>query len=196
MDLGKLSKQLEMLPASGLTLELKHTVFFGPQRTIHFFSMSSILMSVYFLFFLFIVISPFLLPLALWQSILIAFISVGYGQNLFRKYLLLSHPASIKKIVFTELGWCYVQLNDSNVFKADIIRNTILTEHLIILNMIEQPGQESLSSSIGLKIQNLISSNQHSIFLTRDQLGATQFRDIKCHLRFISFIKKEDDLEK
>ncbi len=120
----------------------------------------------------------------------------GYGQRLFRKHLLLNHPAAIKKMVFTELGWCYIQLNDSKIFKADIKRNTILTEHLVILNMIEQPGEEASGTNFRLKIRHLFFLNQYSIFLTRDQLGATKFRDIKCYLRFINYIKKEESLEK
>jgi len=112
-----------------------------------------------------------------------------YGQSLLRKHLLLNHSESIKKIVFTELGWCYVQLNDSKIFKADIKRNTIVTEHLVILNLVEQPNQANVNLSVWPKLGRLIYSSQHSIYLTRDRLGGSLFRAIKCHLRFISFVK-------
>lgn len=189
MDLGILSKQLERLPASGLTLELKHSVFFHQRNKDNSFGVALFLTVIYIIFFLFVFISLFLFAIQIWQSMVLALMSLLYGQSLLRKHLLLNHPESIKKIVFTELGWCYVQLNDSKIFKADIKRNTIITEHLVILNIVEQPNQASVKLSIWSKLRMLIYSSQHSIFLTRDRLGDSLFRVIKCHLRFISFVK-------
>ncbi|WP_214660578.1 hypothetical protein [sulfur-oxidizing endosymbiont of Gigantopelta aegis] len=108
-----------------------------------------------------------------------------YCQIIFRQHILLSLPSAIKQLVFTELGWCYVQLNNDRVFKADISEDTILTEHLVILNLKPQ-SPESLWQKLNIL-------NQHSIILTKNRLTKEKFRELKRHLRFINFHKAPDN---
>lgn len=187
MDSGILSVQSEKLPASGLMLELKCPLF-GERH----FGFSYFLSVIYFLFFLLLLYSVYSLPLLPFfpslvvQFLCIAMLLVWYFQYLFRKHFLLTHPFSINKIVFTELGWCYVQLNNSRTFKADIESDTILSEHLVILVL------------KGRKLKGWrrkMYFNNFSVLLTADRLNNDKFREIKRHLRFISFTKIPDKKE-
>lgn len=168
MDSGILSTHTQNLPASGLALELTRV--------------PSFIMGIYLVFFLLLLsacyLSTSIFSLFLFTMILI----IAYGQLLFRKNLLRKHPSAIKKIVFTELGWCYVQLNNGRTIKADIDVDSILTEYLIILNLNEH-SEDS---------RNLHFLKYHSVLLTANELGSEKFRKIKRHLRLISFSKKNE----
>lgn len=192
MDSGILSTQSEKLPAYGLALELKKTFIFNG-----IFALSDILNLVYMLFFLLLLSALYLLPslplfsTSLAQFFCLAVILVWYGWLLFSKHFLLNHPFSIKKMVFTELGWCYVELKNSQIFKADICSDTILTEHLVILNLTQRLNDHPEKSFLS-RIRNFSFFNHHSVLLTADRLGRNKFRELKRHLRFISFTKIPD----
>jgi hypothetical protein len=182
MDLGILSKQLEQLPASGLVFELKGA---GQKAGTTFAALSSVLSLCYLVFFLLLFIALIQLPLTLWLLIPLIMGLAFYSQLIFRKNILLSLPRSIKQLTFTELGWCYVRLNNDTVFKADISEHSILTEHIVILNLKPQTPETLL--------QKLNIFAQHSIILSRDRLNKEKFRELKRHLRFINFNKKPED---
>ena len=91
----------------------------------------------------------------------------------------MTHPDSIKKLIFTELEWCYVQLNNQQIFKAYIQRHTILSEYLVILN---------LKSKKELTLFPLIYN--YSVFLNADNIGYEKFREVKRYLRLFQFEKK------
>jgi hypothetical protein len=190
MDSGKLSAQLETLPASGLTLDLKGVDFFNHEND-QPPGLFYVLSFVYLLFFLLLLITLSVLPLQTWQVLFFSVIIIGYCQYLFRRHFLLNYPLSIKKLVFTELGWCHVQLNNSQVFKADIESDTILTEHLVLLNLRKHHVSEHDSFFGRIKSDGF--SNHYSVILTADRLGSERFREIKRHLRFISFSQKEHE---
>jgi len=168
MDSGILSTQSEKLPASGLTLELNR--------------IPSFIMGIYIVFFLLIFIVCYLLTIQFWLFSGVAFVIALYGQFLFRKKLLRNHPDAIKKIVFTELSWCFMLLNNSQIIKADIEPDSILTEHLIILNLNGHSQRNSLSNFF----------NHYSVLLTASEVGGEKFRQLKRHLRLINFSKKEE----
>ena len=198
MDLGILSAQLEKLPASGLRLELKCPDIFSGCFGCSGFKggLSYALILVYLLFFLLLFTALYCLPLlplfsSFWvQFLCLALVLVWYCQQLLRKHILLNHPHSIKKLVFTELGWCYVQLKNSQIFKADINKDTILTEHLVILNLTERNLRDYSESTFFSRIRHFSFFNKHSVLLTAGRLDSKKFRDIKRHLRFISFSTK------
>ena len=109
-------------------------------------------------------------------------IILAYSQRLLRKDLLRNHPLSIKIIVFTELGWCVIQLNNGEVIKVDIDINSILSEQLVILNFTEH-----LEDSGYFKFLK-----HYSVLLTAQELSSEPFRQVKRYLRLINFFKKED----
>ncbi|MCW8931044.1 MAG: hypothetical protein OQL19_12495 [Gammaproteobacteria bacterium] len=133
-----------------------------------------------------------MIPINIDYYIIFTVVIIWYCQHIYRKQFLFNVPSSVKKIVFTELGWCYVQLNNSYIFKADIASDTVLTEKLVILNLVERRSNDSVSSPIQLIGHSIFSKNQ-SVLLTADRLGCDKFREIKRHLRFISFNKTESD---
>lgn len=177
-----MSRQLERLPASGLTIEFKEATL-----NRECFGLAAALSVATLIFFLLICVVLNLLPLSFWQMLCLFLLLFFYCQNLFRKHFLLNHPLSINRIIFTEIGWCYVQLNSSQVFKADIEYDTVLTEHLVILNLRAQDADAQTSNSLLSRITKLKLFNQYSIFLTADRLGRDKFRNIKRHLRLINF---------
>lgn len=181
MDLGILSKQLETLPASGLVVELKNHF--------HFLDLT------YLLFFLVLLFSVFLLPIVFWQATIISIFLFWYCLQLFRRHILLSHPLAINKLVFTELGWCYVQLHNQKIYKADIRSDTILTEHLVILNLTKRDFIFDLKQREHIFYGLMSTIKKHQLFnhsvviLTADRLGCDVFRNVKRHLRLVDFIK-------
>ncbi|MCU7939804.1 MAG: hypothetical protein KZQ64_01595 [gamma proteobacterium symbiont of Bathyaustriella thionipta] len=166
MDLRKLSAHAKNLPASGLTLELKRV--------------PSFIIAVYLLFGLLIVTACYISLPNFGLFLCTILVIVAYGQFILRKSLLRKHQTAIKYLVFTELGWCYVQLNNDKIFKADIDVDSILTEHLIILNFNEHSAVSIFSSIF----------NHYSVLLTASELGDENFRKVKRHLRLINFSKK------
>jgi hypothetical protein len=168
MDSGILSTQLENLPASGLAIELN--------RVPPFF------IGIYLLFFLLVVIACYLSISTFSFFLCSTFAIAAYGQLLFRKSLLRSHPSALKNLVFTELGWCFIRLNNGRIIKADIDVDTILTEHLIILNLNEHLVDSLWSHFL----------KHHCVLLTANELGSDKFRQIKRHLRLINFSKKNE----
>jgi len=116
----KLNNELDKLPASGLILQLRPV---------------SCLFWIYVCFFSLIILSVLILPVDLWQKIIILLILSVFFQLILRKDLLLKHPQAIQKLVLTELDWCFIQFNNDQLVKANILPNTILTEHLVILNL-------------------------------------------------------------
>jgi len=177
MDSGILSKQLENLPASGLTLELKND----------FTGVAFALSIVYIIFFLLLMTALFLLAspitLAKWPFFFLFAALFWYCLTLYQKYFLMKHPNAIIKLVFTELGWCHVQFRSSSIIKADVRADTILTGHLVILNLKAHSERKNW----------LPFSKNYSIFITADRVGLNKFRDLKRHLRFISFIDKNEN---
>jgi len=166
MDSRILSTQLEKLPASGLTLKL-HSC--------------SWLNAIYSVFFLLLLITIFLLPVLLWQQLILITGLCCYGQFMFRKHLLFRHPESVNKLVFTELGWCFIELNNSHIIKADIQRDSILTEYLVIINLRDQDLRSFIPGFL----------KGYSVSLTANSVGADDFRKLKRYLRLISFAKLE-----
>ncbi len=104
-----------------------------------------------------------------------------YCFYLYRRYFLLNHPESIKRLVITELGWCHVQLKNTQIFKADIDSDSILCEHLVILNLNRKKSEEPT-----ILIQCLNYFKIYSIFLTAGRIGNNKFREIKRYLRLLN----------
>ncbi|MCP3850017.1 MAG: hypothetical protein GY694_07240 [Gammaproteobacteria bacterium] len=171
-----MSKQLENLPASGLTLELKN----------HFKGIAFALSIVYIIFCLLLVIALLILatPFTLdkWPFGFLFVVIFWYCLTLFKKNFLMIHPDSIIKLVFTELGWCHVQFKNLCITKANVQADTVLTEHLVILNLKGHSEQKKWP----------FISNGYSIFVTADRIGHDKFREFRRYLRFISFIEKEE----
>ena len=93
-----------------------------------------------------------------------------------------THPLAIKKLLFTELGWCYITLNNGRIVKAGIKTDTIATEYIVILNLYGQSDQSALAAFF----------NNYSVILTAQEVGEEPFRQLKRYLRLINFSKKED----
>lgn len=153
----KLNNELDKLPASGLILQLRP---------------ASSLLWIYVCFFSLILLSVLILPVDLWQKISILLILCAFFQLILRKDLLLKHPKSIQKLVLTELHWCFIQFNNDQLVKATILSNTLLTEHLVILNL-----QNRSLKSLFFK--------QYSIVITAESIGKDNFRKLKRYLRFM-----------
>ncbi len=172
MDSGILSSQLEKLPACGLAVDLKSHFHF--------------LYFIYLIFFLLLILSVFLLPVPLWQAVALGIVLFWFCVQIFGRHIHLYHPSAVKKLVFTEAGWCYVQLNNDKIYKADICTDTILTEHLVILNL---KRREIYTQSPHQLMALLYKHKRSSIFLTSERTGRNIFRKVKRHLRLIDFIK-------
>lgn len=189
MDSGTLSTQLEKLPASGLTLKPKT---------------SSLLFWVYLVFFLLILLALVLLPVPSWQLWLMIVVLTVYCQWIFRKHLLLNHPDSIEKLVFTELNWCALQLKNSRVCKADILPNTFISEFLVIVNLQESSTAmepPTLYNTFALYWQSVKSvlpvlRNTYTVILTAESIGSDNFRQLKRYLRFRSVSRNTDLIHK
>lgn len=162
-----LSTHMQKLPASGLMLELTRVPTF--------------LVGIYLIFFA-LIASACYLSLSMLMFLMLLPVVAAYGQFLLRKNLLRSHPSAFKKLVFTELGWCYVCLNDGRIIKADIDVDSIVSEHLILLNLTEQKETAHLFAFF----------HHYSVILTAGELGCEQFRRAKRHLRLINFSRKDD----
>lgn len=160
MDLRILSTPLEKLPTSGLTLEFKP---------------SKILIGIYSVFLFLLLVAIFISPVILWQRLVMLLIVFWSVQVIFRKYLLLNHPRAIQKLVLTELDWCYVQLKNAQIFKATFLADTVVTEHLVILNL-----EFNLEKNVLLKC-----FNRYSVIISAQTLGPDQFRDFKRYLRLL-----------
>ena len=160
--------ELEKLPSSGLILDLKP---------------AQLLLKVYLGFFILILLSLVLLPISYGLIILLIIIVSAYFQFILRKHLLLNHPESINKLVFTDMDWCFVQLNNSKIFKATILAETILTEHLVILNLKD------------ITKQNFFLGNYH-LLITAGSVSDHYFWQLKRYLRFkkmTTHVETEDD---
>ena len=147
---------VDKLPASGLILEMKS---------------SPLLIKLYIGFFILILLALALLALPVWLIIIFILIISAYFQLLFRQHLLLSHPESIKKLVFTDMDWCFVQLNNARILKATILPDTILTEHLVILNLKD------------VTKTGFLSGNYH-LLITAHSVSGNLFWQLKRYLRF------------
>lgn len=132
--------ELKELPSGGLVLELNS---------------SHLLLIMYIAFFMLILLSLSLLPIPVWLIIFLLMTVSAYFQFMFRKHLLLNLPESINKLVFTDTDWCFVQLNNSRILKATILPETILTEHLVILNVKEVSKKGSLYGNYHILITAL-----------------------------------------
>lgn len=166
MDTGILSLTTQQLPASGLNIRLN--------------KVPAMIMVTYLLFFALLVTACCLaITQPGWCLGTILLIGV-YARLLFSKHLCRTHPRGIKQLVFTELGWCYVQFNDENLIKADIERDSIVSEHLVILNLKERSESSAIVSFF----------YRHSLVLTANELGHMKFRQLKRHLRLINCAKK------
>ena len=160
--------QLENLPASGLRLDL---------------TASSLLLTVYMVFFILILVSLILLPISIWLIVILLISVSAYFQFIFRKNLLLNHPESIDKLVFTDMDWCFVLLKNNTILKASILPNSILTEHLVILNL----------KSI---VQKNYFFGHSSLLITSHSVANNQFWQLKRYLRFKKFNSELDHEKK
>jgi len=158
----------EKIPASGLTINLTRA--------------ASYIIAIYYVFFLLILIACYLLIPISGLFLCVTIIIMAYAQLLFSKSLLRTHPQAIKKINFTELGWCYLKLNNGRIIKADIEADTIVSEHIVIVNLHKQSDQSVLMTFF----------NNDSVILTSKELGKEPFRQLKCYLHLINFSKKEE----
>lgn len=154
----KLNNEFDKLPASGLILQLRP----APR-----------LIWIYMCFFSLTFLSVLILPIDFWQKIVLLLLMSGYYYFILRKDLLLSHSKSIQKLVLTELDWCFIKFNNDQVVKANILAHTILTEHLVILNLQDRTGQA-------------LFFKRYSIVITAESVGVDNFRKLKRYLRFIS----------
>ncbi|MCU7833967.1 MAG: hypothetical protein KZQ83_01850 [gamma proteobacterium symbiont of Taylorina sp.] len=151
-----LSTEVEKLPASGLLLELKPNHW---------------LLEIYLIFFMLVIVSLFLLPVSMWFTFILVIAASTYFQLIFRKYLLFNHPESIQKLVFTELEWCFIQLNNTQILKTVILSDTILSEHLVILNLKN-------------RTKTSVFHGRYSILITAGSVGRHDFWKLKRYLRF------------
>lgn len=161
-----LAIELEKLPASGLILEFQSSPF---------------LLKVYLVFFVLLLVSLSLLPISVWFIAIVTMILLFYFQLMFRRHLLLSHPESIQKLVLTEMGWCFIQLNNSQIIKAAILPDSVLSEHLVILNL--KDVSENSVFKLSLSKQSIFFRKYH-ILITADSVGENKFWQLKRYLRF------------
>ncbi len=169
MDSELLFTELEKLPASGLTIELKSDRY---------------LLVIYLFFFVLLLTSVLLLPLSIWLIILFMLGLSAFFQLLIRKCFLLNHPDSVKKITFTEVNWCFIQLNNSKVLKAKILPETVLTEFIVILNL-----QDTEKSSQPI-LKRVFFANYY-ILITAQSIGIENFWKLKRYLRFKHLTKQK-----
>jgi signal transduction histidine kinase len=134
----------------------------------------------YLLFLWVLIFTLFLLPLLLWQLILLVSFVFIYYWILLTKHFWLSHPYAIKKIVLTELNECYVQFKNDQIVHAHIVEDTILMEYFVLLNF--QIVSKQLTQQSCYSYYNPMPS---SVFLTADRVNSEHFRKIKCYLRFL-----------
>lgn len=113
------------------------------------------------------------------KLILLSGIAV-YIVFLFKKYLLMSHPDSIIKLTLTDFNWCFVCYKNNKIIKADILPDSVLTQHLVILNL------KPLRANTGFKRFMPPLFGRESVLLTRGRTGPTVFRDLKRHLRLLN----------
>ena len=158
----------EKIPSSGLNIDLTRA--------------ASYIIVIYSVFFLLILTVCYLVIPIISLFLCVIMIIIAYAQLLFSKSLLRTHPLAIKKLIFTELGWCYIKLNNGRIIKADIQTDTIVSEHIVILNLHEQSDQSLLAAFF----------KHYSVILTAQELGAEPFRKVKRYLRLINFSKKEE----
>lgn len=159
LNSGLLDIEPESLPASGLTLDLKANPW---------------LMKLYLVFFVLLIVSLSLLPISFFQIGIVIILSIAYFQFIFRKYLLLNHPESIEKVVFTDMDWCFIQLKNAKIFKATILPDSILTEHLVILNLKKITKKNNFLG-------------HYSVLITHRSVDNNKFWLLKRYLRFKKF---------
>jgi hypothetical protein len=138
------------------------------------------LLRLYLGFFIALSIAIFLLPMAFWQQSILIVSLCCYGQWLIRKFIVFSHPESIKKLLMTEYDWCYVQFKNNRIIKANISSDTVVTEYLVILNLCQQTGRSLLPGYF----------TGFSILILSETVGVKAFRDIKRYLRLLSLVKR------
>jgi len=158
----------EKIPASGLSLNLTRAATY--------------IIVIYSLFFWLILTACYLSIPIISLFFCISLIILAYAQLLFSKSMFRTHPLAIKKLLFTELGWCYITLNNGRIVKAGIKTDTIATEYIVILNLYGQSDQSALAAFF----------NNYSVILTAQEVGEEPFRQLKRYLRLINFSKKED----
>ncbi|GEM_PF-6065025 len=152
-----------MLPASGQSVNISR--------------LPGVFIILYIVFFVLVASAIVNLPVSRPESILILLLIMFYAQFIFRKSLLKIHSRAIKKIVFTELGWCYLQQKNGAVAKADILADSIVTEYLVILNLKLKSDRKKYFSIFQFE----------SLLLTSSMMGAQQFRQLKSYLRISHF---------
>jgi len=158
----------KQIPVSGLTINLTQAAGY--------------IVVIYSLFFLLILTACYLSIAIISLFFCVSLVILAYAHLLFSKSLFRTHPQAIKKLLFTELGWCYITLNNDRIVKADIKMDTIVTEFIVILNLYGQSAPSGLAAFF----------NNYSIIITAQEVGEERFRQLKRYLRLINFSKKEE----
>ncbi len=109
-----------------------------------------------------------------------------YLLQLFKKQLLMIHPRAICQLALTDFNWCFVCYKNNRIFKANILPDSILMEHLVILNLKPQRNK----SGLGRLLEYFF--GRESVLITRDRVGTEHFRDLKRRLKLIDFKTKPE----
>ena len=167
-DSGTLSILSELPINSGFTISLRPS-----KRLIMIYSVFVILLSI----------AVGIAHINLGLKLILFSGAAVYIVFLFKKHLFMSHPDAIIRITLTDFNWCFVCYKNNKVIKADIMPDSILTEHLVILNL------RPLRENTGFQAIRQQLSGRESVLLTRGRTGTTVFRDLKRRLRLLNFNK-------
>ncbi len=153
MDSGKLSRQLEKLPASGLLLDIKA---------------SKKILGLYLLLLLCLASAIATLQLAIIYKLMLLLVSLVVAIKILRQHVLFTHPRSIKRVLITELNGCLLELKNGQIEKLAILSQSCLTDNFAVLSL----GQQRF----GIQWQTF------SLLLNAEMVGSKQFRRLKSQL--------------
>jgi hypothetical protein len=146
------------------------------------FSQASMLIKIlYVIIFISVLFALYLTNMPFFALLFCSLGVLFYGYYLFKKHLLRHHNNAIKRLLFTELDWCYMQFFDQHIIKVMVHKNTILSEHLVILNLARHPVHKKWYDYF----------NHYSIIITAEEVGSDTFRELKRTLRLLQFDTNE-----
>ncbi len=146
---------------------------------IEFSQASMVIKVVYVIIFMSVLFALYLTNMPLFALLFCSLGVLSYGYYLFKKHLFRRHNHAIKRLLFTELDWCYMQFSDQRIIRATVDENTILSEHLVILNLARYPVP------VHKKWYDYFT--HYSILITAEEVGSDTFRELKRSLRLLQF---------
>jgi len=164
MDSGKLSRSLEKLPASGLSLEIR------PSKKIQV---------LYYLFMLCMATAIIILQVPITYKLALLIFSFLIAIKILRQHVLFTHPHSIAKLIVTELDWCFLQFNNGHIEKLSVLSQSCLISGLVVMSF----GQQKA----GIQWQT------RSLVLNAEMVGSERFRQLKRQLIINPPAVRKDD---